>query len=68
MAVVPTPLATALGLRTDPDDRVLDGRGEPVAGRYACGNDAHSIMASEYPGAGCQLGAGPTFGYFAARS
>ncbi|GAA4873117.1 hypothetical protein GCM10023222_30800 [Saccharopolyspora cebuensis] len=67
MAVVPTPLATALGLRTDPDARVLDDRGVPVAGLYACGNDAHSIMASEYPGAGCQVGAGLTFGYLAAR-
>ncbi|MFG2591359.1 FAD-dependent oxidoreductase [Streptomyces sp. NPDC048438] len=67
IAVVPTPLATALGLRTDCDARVLDDRGEPVPGLYACGNDADSIMASEYPGAGCQVGAGLTFGYLAAR-
>lgn len=67
IAVVPTPLATALGLRTNTDAQVLDASGEPVAGLYACGNDAHSIMASEYPGAGCQVGAGLTFGYLAAR-
>ncbi|MGW0785476.1 FAD-binding protein [Streptomyces sp. NPDC002913] len=67
IAVVPTPLATALGLLTDSDARVLDDRGEPVPGLYACGNDANSIMASEYPGAGCQVGAGLTFGYLAAR-
>ncbi|MEO3826378.1 FAD-binding protein [Actinomadura sp. B10D3] len=67
IAVVPTPLATALGLRTDTDARVLTGGGEPVPGLYACGNDANSIMASEYPGAGCPLGAALTFGYLAAR-
>jgi 3-oxosteroid 1-dehydrogenase len=33
----------------------------------SCGNDAQSVMASEYPGAGCQVGAGLTFGYVAAR-
>jgi predicted oxidoreductase len=67
IAVVPTPLGTALGLRTDPSARVLDGAGEPIPGLYACGNDAQSVMASEYPGAGCQVGAGLTFGYVAAR-
>lgn len=67
VAVVPTPLATSLGLRTDPEARVLDEHGGPVQGLYACGNDAHSLMASEYPGAGCQVGAGLTFGYLAAR-
>lgn len=67
IAVVPTPLASALGLRTDIDARVLDDRDRPVPGLYAVGNDANSIMASEYPGAGCQVGAGLTFGYLAAR-
>ncbi len=67
MALVPTPLGTSLGLRTDADARVLDATGAPVAGLYACGNDAASMSASEYPGAGCQVGAGLTFGYVAAR-
>ncbi|WP_326834953.1 FAD-binding protein [Amycolatopsis rhabdoformis] len=67
IAVVPTPLATALGLRTDPTARVLDRQGQPIPGLYACGNDADSAMASEYPGAGCQVGASLTFGYLAAR-
>ncbi|MFI5897784.1 FAD-binding protein [Actinoplanes sp. NPDC051513] len=66
IAVVPTPLATALGLRTAPDARVLNANGHPIPGLYACGNDANSIMAAEYPGAGCQIGAGLTFGYLAA--
>lgn len=67
LAVVPTPLGTALGLSTDADARVLDASGSPVPGLYACGNDADSPMASEYPGAGCQVGAGLTFGYVAAK-
>jgi 3-oxosteroid 1-dehydrogenase len=67
IAVVPTPLGTALGLRTDPTARVLDAAGAPVPGLYACGNDANSVMAAEYPGAGCQVGAALTFGHVAAR-
>ena len=67
IAVLPTPLGTALGLRTDPSAQVLDEAGAPIPGLYACGNDAQSVMASEYPGAGCQVGAGLTFGYVAAR-
>jgi 3-oxosteroid 1-dehydrogenase len=67
IAVVPTPLGTALGLRTDPSARVLDEAGAPIPGLYACGNDANSVMASEYPGAGCQVGAALTFGHLAAR-
>lgn len=67
IAVVPTPLATALGIRTSSDAEVLDGNGDTVPGLYACGNDAASMTASEYPGAGCQIGAGLVFGYLAAR-
>ena len=67
IAVVPTPLGTALGLRTDEAARVLTADGDPVPGLYAVGNDANSVMAAEYPGAGCQVGAGMTFGYAAAR-
>jgi len=66
LAVVPTPLGTALGLRIDERARVLDDAGQPIVGLYACGNDADSVMASEYPGAGGQVGAGMTFGYVAA--
>ena len=66
LPVVPTPLATARGLRTDVRARVLDAEGTPIPGLYAAGNDADSPMAAEYPGAGCQVGAGMTFGYVAA--
>ncbi|MFF1920201.1 FAD-dependent oxidoreductase [Streptomyces sp. NPDC058221] len=67
IAVVPTPLATSLGLTTGPQAQVLAEDGTPVRGLYACGNDANSPMASEYPGAGCQIGGALTFGYLAAR-
>jgi succinate dehydrogenase/fumarate reductase flavoprotein subunit len=65
--VVPTPLGTSLGLKADSQSRVLDTSGQPIPGLYACGCDAYSIMGGEYPGGGCQVGAGMTFGYIAAR-
>ncbi|MEB3963160.1 FAD-binding protein [Streptomyces kunmingensis] len=65
--VVPTPLATSLGLRTNTDAQVLGDDDVPVPGLYACGNDAHSMAASEYPGPGCQIGSALVFGYLAAR-
>jgi succinate dehydrogenase/fumarate reductase flavoprotein subunit len=65
--VEPTPLATSLGLLTDEHARVLDKEGRPVSGLYAVGNDMHSVMGGEYPGAGAQLGPGMTFAYLAVR-
>ena len=67
MAVVPTPLATAYGVLTDGNGQALDTQGKPVAGLYAAGNDAASVMGSEYPGAGVQVGSGMTFGWQAGR-
>lgn len=67
LAVVPTPLGTALGMKTDDRARVLDASGDVIPGLYAAGNDADSPMAAEYPGAGGQVGAGMTFGFIAAR-
>jgi len=67
VAVYPTPLGTSLGLRTDARARVCDAAGQPVAGLYACGNDMHSVMGGEYPGAGSQLGLAMAFAYVAAR-
>jgi succinate dehydrogenase/fumarate reductase flavoprotein subunit len=66
VAVVPTPLGTSLGLQTNVHAQVLDGSGRTITGLYACGNDMHSIMGGEYPGAGSQLGLAMTFGYLAA--
>ena len=64
--VVPTPLGTALGLKMNGHSQVLDASDQPIAGLYACGSDGHSIMGGEYPGGGCQVGSGMTFGYIAA--
>ncbi|MBI4191149.1 MAG: FAD-dependent oxidoreductase [Betaproteobacteria bacterium] len=68
VAVVPTPLGTSLGLRTDAHAAVCDAAGRPIRGLYACGNDMHSVMGGEYPGGGAQLGPAMTFGYLAAKS
>jgi hypothetical protein len=67
VAVVPTPLGTSLGLRANGDAQVCDGAGQPIGGLYACGNDMHSPMGGEYPGAGAQIGPAMTFAYVAAR-
>ena len=64
--VEPTPLGTSLGLATDEHARVLGAGGAPIEGLYAAGNDMHSIMGGEYPGAGAMLGPGMTFAYLAA--
>ncbi len=66
VAVYPTPLGTSLGLRTNAHAEVCDASGKAIAGLYACGNDMHSVMGGEYPGAGAQLGPAMTFGYVAA--
>ncbi|MBM4332749.1 MAG: FAD-dependent oxidoreductase [Deltaproteobacteria bacterium] len=67
VAVLPTPLGTSLGLLTDVHAQALDRSGQPIPGLYACGNDMHSVMGGEYPGAGAELGLAMTFGYLAAR-
>ena len=59
IAVVPTPLGTALGLRTDPSAQVLDEAGAPIPGLYACGNDAQSVMGVGVPGCGLPGRGGP---------
>ena len=66
VCVEPTPLGTSLGLRTNDRAQVCDAAGNPIEGLYAAGNDMHSVMGGEYPGAGAQLGPAMTFGYLAA--
>jgi succinate dehydrogenase/fumarate reductase flavoprotein subunit len=65
LRVEPTPLGTSLGLRTNEHAQVCDAAGRPIAGLYAVGNDMHSALGGEYPGAGAQLGPGMTFAYLA---
>ncbi len=65
--IVPGDIGTFLGLRTDAYARVLDAGGVPIAGLYAAGNDAASVMGGSYPGPGITIGPAMTFGYIAAR-
>lgn len=60
-------IGTFAGLVTDEKTRVLDAAGQPIAGLYAVGNDAASVMGGNYPGAGITLGPAITFGYIAGQ-
>ena len=65
--IVPGSLGTFAGLATDASARVLDGAGVAIAGLYAVGTDAASIMGGVYPAGGINLGPAMTFGYIAGR-
>ncbi len=67
VAVWPADLGMSAGILTDDHGHVLDGKGAPIAGLYACGNDMASIMEGAYPGPGITLGPALTFGYLAGR-
>lgn len=56
-------IGTFAGLAVDAQCRVLDREHRPLAGLYAIGNDAQSIMGGSYPGGGITLGPALTFGY-----
>lgn len=66
--IVPGSLGTFAGLATDLDMRVLAENNQPIAGLFAVGNDAASIMAGRYPAGGITLGPGMTGGYIAAHA
>lgn len=66
--IFPGDIGTSMGLRIDPDARVLDREGHAIPRLFACGNDANSIMAGAYPGAGITLGPALTFGYVAGKT
>ena len=65
--VLPGSFGTFAGLRTDPQSRVLDVRGEPIAGLYAAGSDQANVMGGHYPSGGINIGPAMTFGYVAGR-
>ena len=60
-------IGTKGGLLTDVHARVLHVDGQPIAGLYAIGNCAASMMRRTYPGAGSTLGPAMCFGYLAAK-
>jgi succinate dehydrogenase/fumarate reductase flavoprotein subunit len=68
MAVYPSTLGSSVGLRADPDGRVLTERGKPIPGLFVCGNDMASIMRGHYPGPGITLGPALVFAYRAAMA
>jgi succinate dehydrogenase/fumarate reductase flavoprotein subunit len=59
-------LSTFSGVKIDNYARVLDQKGAPIAGLYACGADTESIFGGNYPGPGINIGPAMTFGYIAA--
>jgi 3-oxosteroid 1-dehydrogenase len=65
--IVPGDLGTKGGLRTDARARVLRGDDSVVAGLYAAGNAAATVMGHTYAGPGATLGPAMTFGYLAAN-
>ena len=60
-------LGTYAGIPTNGNAQVLDAHKRPIAGLYAAGNDALSIMGGNYPGPGITLGPAMTFGWIAGR-
>ncbi|MFA5055168.1 MAG: FAD-dependent oxidoreductase [Dehalococcoidia bacterium] len=63
----PGDLGTKGGMVTDELARVLREDGSPVAGLYATGNCAASVMGRSYGGAGATIGPSMVFGWIAAR-
>lgn len=58
-------IGTNGGVVTDGKARALRDDGSTIAGLYAIGNMAASVMGYSYPGAGSTLGPAMTFGYLA---
>ena len=65
--VRPGDIGTKGGVDVDLNAQALDTSGKPIAGLYATGNTASSMMGRTYPGAGSTLGPAMTFGYVAAK-
>lgn len=63
----PGDLGTKGGMATDEHACVLRADGSPVAGLYATGNCAASVMGRSYAGAGATIGPSMVFGWIAAR-
>lgn len=68
LKVVVGEIGTFAGLETNAQCQVLSQHGDAIAGLYAVGNDAASVMGGNYPGAGITLGPALTFGYVAGKT
>lgn len=67
IAIYAADIGTKGGLLTDVNAQVVNQKDQPIAGLYAVGNSASSVMGRTYPGAGAVLGPAMTFGYLAGR-
>lgn len=67
VAMYPGDIGTNGGLLCDERSRVLDEAGVPIAGLYAAGNSAASVMGRKYLGAGATIGPSVVFSYLAAE-
>lgn len=65
--VYPGDIGTKGGVDVDVNAQALNKKGQPIAGLYATGNTASSVMGYTYPGAGSTIGPAMTFGYVAAK-
>jgi 3-oxosteroid 1-dehydrogenase len=65
--IYPGDVGTIGGVLTDAHARVLDESDTPIAGLYATGNMAATVMGRYYLGAGASIANTMTFGYVAAR-
>jgi succinate dehydrogenase/fumarate reductase flavoprotein subunit len=63
----PGDIGAATGLVIDEHARVVNSGGKPIAGLYACGNEANSMMGGVYPGPGITIGPALTFAYLAVQ-
>jgi succinate dehydrogenase/fumarate reductase flavoprotein subunit len=63
----PGDFSTLSGVVVDARCRVLNEDGQPIAGLYAAGNDASSMMGGSNISPGSTLGPALVFGYIAAR-
>ncbi len=64
--VWPGALGTCGGLQVNGKAQVLNVWGEVIPGLYAVGNASGNPMGAGYPGGGCTIGVGMTYGYIAA--
>ncbi len=63
----PGDIGAANGLVIDEWARVVDAENAPIAGLYACGAEAASIMGGTYPGPGITIGPAIVFAYRAVQ-
>jgi len=60
-------IGASTGLVINANAQVLGEGDQPIAGLYACGNEANSMMGGTYPGPGITVGPAITFAYRAVK-